>query len=255
MDALATDPEDPSRDDLIPLPPMFGAPGVHVHSSLGPALPHAISALEAITQVLSELSDASKSSSDSQTPRSPPKWRYGIRHVLSRIQSRTNSKDNDHSPITQVTITGHGLGAAVGMIVAASLAESEVAHGMHINTHLFGLPRIGDKGFTAWVDDIVRRHSQGRARRPNGTRRVAQDTTATTLALTRVTSYADPVPRLPPHLHHPASVGELWVGADPRHLYACEMTCAASQLPMDKASLLDHAGPYAGVWVGVGCGA
>lgn len=136
-------------------------------------------------------------------------------------------------PIKRVDIIGHGLGAAMGLLV--SLALEEMTNAISIHTTLFGLPRVGDQAFARLVDDS---HSDR-------------------LDIKRVTSFKDSITHFPEtHLGlvHP-SKGEIWVSSDPRTAYSCravegENEACGGSVELGKSSLMDHQGPYGGVWVG-----
>jgi hypothetical protein len=130
---------------------------------------------------------------------------------------------------------------ALHLEVAGPAAESYAnpLSPVGISATLFGSPRVGDEVFAAWVDQLQIESPE--------------------LRINRITSYADTVAHLPARhldLVHP-SIGEIWVGADPRVAYACRgesegeasEACSAS-IPLPKTSLLDHAGPFGGVWIG-----
>jgi hypothetical protein len=152
--------------------------------------------------------------------------------------------------IQHIEIVGHGLGASIGLLVALALQleisgpaatqyAQPLAH-VDIRATLFGLPRVGDQVFADWVDELVSNPSNK-------------------LQINRVSSYADTIAHLPARhldLAHP-SIGEFWVGADPRVVYACKsehegaesQRCSAS-IPLGRSSLQDHAGPFGGVRIG-----
>ena len=150
--------------------------------------------------------------------------------------------------IRRVEIVGHGLGAAIGLLTALALYQETIGPASkaysfttspRIGVTLFGLPRVGDHHFASYVDSTVL-SSQGKLR------------------FNRVTSFGDTIARLPDRhldLVHP-TIGEIWVDADPRMVYACKGEpgmesdqCSAS-IRLPKTSLLDHFGPFGGVWVG-----
>lgn len=166
--------------------------------------------------------------------------------IASMLASWTGSATALRTPsIKHVEIVGHGLGAAVGLLTALALhmeitgpaatAYATPLPEVDITASLFGLPRVGDQVFADWVDELV-------------------DAPRSQLKIRRITSYADTIPHLPERhldLVHPA-IPEIWVGADPRTAYACkgpEAGCS-ELIPLPKTSLMDHAGPFAGVWVG-----
>ena len=172
--------------------------------------------------------------------------------------SRTNAdilkvfnKGLQVEPIRNIEIVGHGLGAAVGLLTslalklettgAASDAYTARLNETNIRATLFGLPRVGDEVFASWVDEMVKPPVKGKGG----------------FEVIRVASYADAITHLPgPHhsLEHP-NLGEVWVGADPRIAYACRDAVGESQecsnsVDVGRATLMDHAGPYAGVTIG-----
>lgn len=136
-------------------------------------------------------------------------------------------------PIKRVEIIGHGLGAAIGLL--ASLTLDGMTTGFSIHTTLFGLPRVGDQAFANLVDRV----NTGR------------------VDIKRVTSYKDSITHLPEtHLGmiHP-SKGEIWISSDPRVVYSCktvegENEACGGSVRLGKSSLMDHQGPYGGVWLG-----
>lgn len=162
----------------------------------------------------------------------------------------TESVSPSVPPIQHIEIVGHGLGASIGLLVALALqleisgpAATQYAQPLShvdIRATLFGLPRVGDQVFADWVDELVSNQ-------------------ANKLQINRVSSYADTIAHLPARhldLAHP-SIGEFWVGADPRVVYACKseqegaesQRCSAS-IPLGRSSLQDHAGPFGGVRIG-----
>ncbi|EIW66807.1 hypothetical protein M231_01426 [Tremella mesenterica] len=170
-----------------------------------------------------------------------------LRSVLTSWSTRHSSASK--SQIKHVDVVGHGIGAALGLLIALALhlevsgpaAASYITPlpEIDITATLFGLPRVGDTVFADWVEDLV-------------------EETHGKLKIHKITSYADTVVHLPERhmgLVHPP-VGEIWVGADPRVAYACrgegkDRVCS-EEMELSKTSLLDHAGPFAGVWIGPG---
>ncbi|WWD16628.1 hypothetical protein CI109_101057 [Kwoniella shandongensis] len=163
--------------------------------------------------------------------------------IRNYVRSLANpSAQAQPHPIRNVQIVGHGLGSAVGMIVALALKEEllvkqrDLLPTIDVTATLFGLPRVGNAAFGAFVDDTA---------------------SSASLRIFRITSYADTIPHLPERHHglvHPSSVREVWIGADPRVAYICKPKsngeesedCAAS-IPLGKTSLLDHLGPFGGI--------
>ncbi|OCF30491.1 hypothetical protein I316_07873 [Kwoniella heveanensis BCC8398] len=156
-------------------------------------------------------------------------------------------------PIKKIDIVGHGLGSAIGLLVALSLqlelsnpslpapSSSPIA----ISATLFGLPRVGDKAFAQLIDALTQAST-------------SSTPAHSSLRVHRVTSYADTVAHLPERhlgLSHP-SRGEIWIGADPRIGYICvpeqqgrESDACSASIALERTSLLDHNGPFAGVWI------
>ncbi len=131
---------------------------------------------------------------------------------------------------------------------------------LEISAKLFSMNRVGDLVFAQWVDSLVAASAEAR-----------QATTPSTFAVTRVTSYADPIPHLPATWQGFAHFrsGEVWFDSDPKVAWSCPATIdetavragtprevryeagsCTNRIAMDKTSLLDHAGPFGGVWVG-----
>ena len=239
-----------SDDDLlVPLPPYIFPPEYQphvfpprIHHSYIPALEtHGTAALLALLDLIESPPVPAMTSSDT------------FASLLRPFKKRTDSeytKSVSPKPIRKVEIVGHGLGSAIGLLVAAALhleISTPTAQEytlplplVEISATLFGLPRVGDQSFANWVDSMVL-------------------SSLHKVRISRVTSYADTIPHLPERhleLRHP-SLGEIWVGADPRIAYACRSAvehdesdlCSAS-IPLPKTSLLDHEGPFGGIWIG-----
>lgn len=130
---------------------------------------------------------------------------------------------------------------------------------LEITAKLFSMNRVGDLVFAQWVDSLV------------GASSSAAPSTPSTFSVTRVTSYADPIPHLPATWQGFAHFrsGEVWFDSDPKLAWSCPATIdetgvhagtpkearyeagsCINRVAMDKTSLLDHAGPFGGVWVG-----
>jgi hypothetical protein len=252
LDLLSSDPVN-GTDILVPLPDYLfpterqpSYPSARIHHSYLPAMEsHGTRALIALLDLIESPPTPAPSSVDTFTallrPFSP---RTPIRAV----------------PITNVEIVGHGLGAAIGLLVATALhlevtgpAAQEYARpltAVNIRSTLFSSPRVGDEPFAQWIDDLSTpaRHAF---------------TSHSNFQVHRVTSFGDTVTHLPERhleLAHP-SRGEIWVGADPRVAFACvanakgeESEECSAGVKLSKTSLLDHAGPFGGVWIGgAGC--
>lgn len=214
--------------------PNFPSPRIH-HSYLHSLDTHGVSALIALLDLI-------------EHPPAMP----ASRHILSSFLkpfARAGHSAPTARPIKKVDIIGHGLGSAVALLTSVALHFETSSHiassysiplpSVAIATTLFGSPRVGDATFAGWIDDLV-------------------STSGERLTVHRITSYADPVPHLPGrHLEmsHP-STGEVWVGADPRTAFACrarrgeESGFCAESVEVGRTSLLDHAGPFGGVWIG-----
>jgi len=149
--------------------------------------------------------------------------------ILGKTHREITSKDA--AGVRRIDITGHGLGAAMALLISPSVAES-TTHAL-IYTTLFGLPRIGDRAF---ADMINHMDASSRVR------------------IHRVTSYKDAVPHLPaePTLIHPAK-GQVWISSDPRVAYHCKAATESNcgdEVKWAETSVFDHQGPYGGVWLG-----
>lgn len=195
-------------------------------------------------------------------------------------ESRSGTSASSHTslnlanPIRNVEIVGHGLGSAVGLLTALALdveLSTQDENGSRsdeyffdpsdiaIRATLFGSPRVGDVAFARWVDQLqspkgIQKQDKDKNEKPN-------------LVIHRITSYADTITHLPARhlqLAHPTQ-GEIWIGADPRVAYACRPNPSYDELlesaecgggfELPKTRVMDHSGPYAGVWVGPGhCG-
>ncbi len=124
---------------------------------------------------------------------------------------------------------------------------------LQINAKLLSMNRIGDLNFAKWIDQLISDHTKA---------------VGSTLSVTRINSYADPIPHLPAtwqgFAHFRGS--EQWIDSDPRIVWSCgagehsvdaptqeeayEGGSCLDRVPMDKTSLLDHAGPFGGTWIG-----
>ncbi|WVQ94508.1 hypothetical protein IAU59_001587 [Kwoniella sp. CBS 9459] len=156
-------------------------------------------------------------------------------------------------PIKKVDIVGHGLGSAIGLLVAMAFQlelsnpslPAPSSSPIDISATLFGLPRVGNGPFAGLVDTLIESSHFSASSRPS-------------LRIHRVTSYADTIAHLPERhlgLSHPSS-GEIWIGADPRIGYICvpqqtgqESDACSASISLERTSLLDHNGPFAGVWI------
>ncbi|KAK8861471.1 hypothetical protein IAR55_002291 [Kwoniella newhampshirensis] len=221
---------------LFPLTALSSSPTPLIHSSyISPSQLHGSQALEALLDLVEN----------------PPVSVDSAGDVLRRYVKSLVSPSSQVQPysIKRIEIVGHGLGSAVGLLVALALdiglsnGRMEGTAGslppIDVAATLFGLPRVGDATFSAFVNSLSER--------------------STTLRISRITPYADAIPHFPERHHglvHPASAREIWIGADPRAAYACPLTrseeesdqCGLS-VPLGKTSLLDHLGPYGGVWI------
>nr|XP_019012199.1 uncharacterized protein I206_03042 [Kwoniella pini CBS 10737]OCF50980.1 hypothetical protein I206_03042 [Kwoniella pini CBS 10737] len=159
-------------------------------------------------------------------------------YVASLVESHSAVQEN---PIKKVEIIGHGLGSAVGLLIALGLkleldstSIREKDH-LQITANLLGLPRVGNEHF----GKVVRALLDTKEKRTN-------------LQINRITSYLDTITHLPEkHLgltHH--SDDEIWVGPDPRFVYFCksdETDGCSGHVELGKTSLMDHMGPYDGI--------
>lgn len=164
--------------------------------------------------------------------------------------------------ISRIEVVGHGLGADLALLVAAALdvqlkqrqktttaqpvrhfgrkrdrmPRSALTSPIDIHVTLLGPSRIGNDAFAEWIDTIA---------------------TDDHFHVRRIHSYADPVAHLPASwqgFRH-FSTGEHWVDADPRRVWSCphlpsgdgaENAQCTNKIPIQKTSLIDHAGPYGG---------
>lgn len=236
-------PNATTADNLVELPtylfpqdyvPFDPTPLIH-HAYLPALETHGTSALLAVLDLL-------------ETPPIPTSTNRNVLQQFVKSLSR-QSDIIKADPIKHVEIVGHGLGATMALLVSIALhleVNGDAAASYEtplpeigITATLFGAPRVGDEVFAGWVDTLQIENPDFR--------------------VNRVTSYADTFAHLPARhldLVHP-SIGEIWVGADPRVAYACRSetegeeseVCGAS-IPLAKTSLLDHAGPFGGIWIG-----
>jgi hypothetical protein len=142
-------------------------------------------------------------------------------------QIRTVVEDNlKKKNATRVRVTGHSLGAAIGLLEAMSL-RTVLDPSVTIETVLFGLPRVGNQEFADLVD-------------------------ATDINLKHVVNNQDIVPQIPPQFlgyRHPA--GEVFQTAE--SVVECEgqenSACSAGN-NIINGSRAEHDGPYLGVPLG-----
>ncbi|OCF78071.1 hypothetical protein I204_00006 [Kwoniella mangroviensis CBS 8886] len=149
-----------------------------------------------------------------------------------------------HAPIKKVEIIGHGLGSIVGLMVSFALklelesSMGQLSNEIDIKANLLGLPRIGNSHFAKLIDNHITRNQPS-------------------LQVNRIISYYDTITHLPGrHLglkHH--AKNELWIGPDSRTVYLCtvESKDCSDGVKLSKTSLLDHLGPYGGVWIDTHC--
>ncbi|WVW80015.1 hypothetical protein I302_101988 [Kwoniella bestiolae CBS 10118] len=151
------------------------------------------------------------------------------------------------APIRRIEIIGHGLGSVVGLMVSLALQlerPSPSKDSIEITANLLGMPRIGNTHFAHLVDQFTQHH--GKRNHPS-------------LRFNRIISYFDTIAHLPErHLgleHH--SNNEFWIGPDPRVVYWCKSPVGREEcsegVKLGKTSLMDHLGPYGGVWLDPHC--
>ncbi|KAF9515509.1 hypothetical protein BS47DRAFT_1293683, partial [Hydnum rufescens UP504] len=143
------------------------------------------------------------------------------------ILAAVNKTLSDHS-ISKVTIVGHSLGGAIGMIdmvylrlhLPSSTSFKFVGH---------GIPRVGNQAFADYVD-------------------------STFFDVTRINYAGDPIPIVPGLFlgyHHVS--GEVHILKNNTWI-ACQdnpnIECSTGDVPtLLSANPLDHLGPYNGIWV------
>ncbi|KZT56817.1 alpha/beta-hydrolase [Calocera cornea HHB12733] len=133
--------------------------------------------------------------------------------------------------LSSVQVTGHSLGAALGVLNGVHLAQV-LPPSISVRTTVFGLPRMGNPAWATMVDATL----SG----PNP-------------PLIHMSNKLDLFPNIPPQLlgwQHPQ--GEVYIEPESGDVVACageeNINCASGNLlPLVIA---DHAGPYAGVLLG-----
>lgn len=135
---------------------------------------------------------------------------------------------------TNVIVTGHSLGAAIGLLDTVFLA-SRLDPSINIRSVGFGLPRVGNKEWADFVDKAVQDRKIDFEFFVNGD---------------------DPVPRVPPvalGFQHPS--GEIFQTDENGSIETVRCpgqeneNCSASSSLLE-ADIQDHDGPYAGVELG-----
>ncbi|KAJ7079427.1 alpha/beta-hydrolase [Mycena belliarum] len=136
-------------------------------------------------------------------------------------------------PDARVLVTGHSLGAAISLLDAIFLKQ-QLPTNTSIEVVGFGRPRVGNKIFANWVDSMFGDKN------------------------TFVVSRHDPVPHVPLILQgFQHTSGEVWIKDDTTTL-SCDSqenpNCSDSIGPFNAATgVLDHLGPYFGVYMGLSC--
>ncbi|KAF9454434.1 alpha/beta-hydrolase [Macrolepiota fuliginosa MF-IS2] len=145
--------------------------------------------------------------------------------VLAAVQTTMQTHSTN-----KVTVSGHSLGAAIGLLDAVFLP----LHIPNIDLEMigYGLPRVGNQDFADFIDSNVK--------------------------LTRITNKKDPVPTLPGRFlgfHHPAS--EIHIESSDGSFVSCpgqdntDARCSVGDVGnIFESKLSDHDGPYAGVEIG-----
>jgi hypothetical protein len=213
-----------------------------IHHSYLPALDtHGISALLALLNLIEN------------PPQSLPSSTEIFKALLCPFRPRDTLPT---LPIRNAEILGHGLGGVIALLVSTALhleltgpaakSYSKPLTPLHIRTTSFSAPRIGDSAFAQWIDDLTSQSDY-----------ITSQSSAS-FRVHRITSYGDAMTHLPEKhlgLSHPTK-GEIWIGADPRVAYACEGEGECSQgIELGRTNMLDHAGPFGGIWIGRGrCG-
>ncbi|KAI0034440.1 lipase [Vararia minispora EC-137] len=127
-----------------------------------------------------------------------------------------------------VTVVGHSLGAAIGVLNAIYLSHflSSVVTVKFIG---YGMPRVGDGAWAKYAD-------------------------ATSASITRINNQEDPIPRLPPLiLQYRHTSGEIHI-QDPQVWVPCHagrdnLSPLCSSGDLSALNVTDHSGPYDGVIV------
>jgi len=150
------------------------------------------------------------------------------RKVLSAVQKVMN----DHK-VSNVTVVGHSLGAALALLDAVYLRIH--IFGVSVRIIGYGMPRVGNQAFADYID-------------------------ASDIDVTHINNKKDPVPTVPGRFlgfHHPS--GEVHIKEDNQWV-SCSgqdnpsTQCIVGAVPnVLEGRVKDHSGPYDGVTMGVGC--
>ncbi|KAF8306478.1 alpha/beta-hydrolase [Clavulina sp. PMI_390] len=137
---------------------------------------------------------------------------------------------SDHS-ISSVTVTGHSLGSAISTIDLVYL-KLHLPSSTTFKAVLHGTPRVGNQAFADYID-------------------------ANFSDFTRITNDNDPIPVVPGRFlgyHHASGEDHIESDGSWRHCDGQDNTstlCSTGYVPdILFSNIIDHLGPYNGVWIG-----
>ncbi|PVF97008.1 alpha/beta-hydrolase [Serendipita vermifera] len=143
--------------------------------------------------------------------------------VLAAIQQASTTYNTK-----KITFTGHSLGAAIAAISAASM-RLRLGTSWTYKVVVYGQPRVGNQAWVTWLDNNV----------PD---------------LTRINNKNDVVPTVPTQaMGYVGSDGEIHIRQDGAWAVCpgddnMEVGCTARDVIV--GNIIDHLGPYNGIWIG-----
>ncbi|KZS94077.1 alpha beta-hydrolase [Sistotremastrum niveocremeum HHB9708] len=149
--------------------------------------------------------------------------------ILSTVKTIIKQKG-----ATSVTLVGHSLGGALALLDAVFM-KVNLPSNIAIKLVAFGLPRVGNPAFASWVDSHIS-------------------------DVTHINNVLDPIPIVPgrflgfqhPHgeVHIVTDSALDWVSC-PGDDDATDSQCTIASVPnILESDILDHLGPYNGVYIG-----